>query len=219
MKTITVITGHYGSGKSTFAANYAIKCAAEGESVTVVDMDTVNPYYRTADLEDVFNEAGVKLVAPMYAGTNLDVPVLDYDINALLNEGRKLIIDLGGDDAGAYPLGKFREILLSLGDETEILYVVNFCRFLTHQADEAKDILLEIESACGMKANAIVNNSNLGYETDTEIIENGIKKAELTSQITGLPIFCHTIPMLPNISYTQGTNLFPLNIYIKNVWN
>ena len=105
MKRITVIAGHYGSGKSTFAANYAIDMSKKGEAVTVVDMDTVNPYYRTADLGDLFAENGVKLAAPRYAGTNLDVPILDFDIPALYAEGRNLVIDLGGDDAGAYPLG------------------------------------------------------------------------------------------------------------------
>ena len=141
MKKITVITGHYGSGKSTFAANYAIKCAEQGEQVTVVDMDTVNPYYRTADLGELFARKGVKLCAPMYAGTNLDVPILNFDIPAIYAEGRKLVIDMGGDDAGTYPLGKFRSFLEANKEETEILYVVNFCRYLTRTPEEAEEIL------------------------------------------------------------------------------
>ncbi len=219
MKKITVITGHYGSGKSTFAANYALQCAKQGKYVTVVDMDTVNPYYRTADLADVFADGGVKLVAPMYAGSNLDVPILDYDIPALYAEGRNLVIDLGGDDAGAYPLGKFRAFLSEHEDETEILYVVNFCRFLTQEADDAAAILGEIENACGLKASAIINNTNLGFETDSEIILSGISKAESVSKLTGLPVRCHTMPELPQLSNIKRDNYFPLSIYIKNVWN
>lgn len=219
MKKITIITGHYGSGKSTFAANYAIKCARNGEKMTVVDMDTVNPYYRTADLEGIFEKNGVKLVAPMYAGTNLDVPILDYDIPALYSEGRNLVIDMGGDDAGAYPLGKYADFLKEHRDETDILYVVNFCRFLTHDTEGAEEILREIESACGLKASAIVNNSNLGFETDEDIIRSGMAKAEKISALTGIPLMCSTVPVLPKCNSITGENLFPLEIYLRNVWN
>jgi energy-coupling factor transporter ATP-binding protein EcfA2 len=218
MKKITVITGHYGSGKSTFAANYAIDMSKKGEAVTVVDMDTVNPYYRTADLEELFAENGVKLAAPQYAGTNLDVPILNFDIPALFSEGRSLVIDMGGDDAGAYPLGKFREFISMHSDETEILYVVNFCRFLTHVPEEAEEILREIERACGLSATGIVNNSNLGFETDSEIIGSGRIKAEKISELTGLPIFCHTLPLIPSCDMDR-TGYYPLTVYIKNVWN
>lgn len=219
MKRITVIAGHYGSGKSTFAANYAIDMSKKGEAVTVVDMDTVNPYYRTADLGDLFAENGVKLAAPRYAGTNLDVPILDFDIPALYAEGRNLVIDLGGDDAGAYPLGKFREFISQNRDEAEILYVVNFCRFLTQDPEEAEEILREIERACGLSATGIVNNSNLGFETDSEIIGSGRAKSEKISEITGLPIFCHTLPLIPSCEGIDRAGYYPLTVYIKNVWN
>lgn len=216
---ITVITGHYGSGKSTFAANYAIRAAEQGDKATVVDMDTVNPYYRTADLEDIFKENGVKLIAPMYAGTNLDTPIINYDIPTLYDEGRRLIIDMGGDDAGAYPLGKFSRFIKEHEAETDIFYVVNFCRFLTHEPSEAEEILREIETACGLKATAIVNNSNLGYETDGEIIREGIKKAEELCGIAGIPIIYNTVPKLTACESVDIEKAFPMEIYIKNVWN
>ena len=222
MKKITVIAGHYGSGKSTFAANYVVKMSEAGEKVTVVDMDTVNPYYRTADLSELFAEKGVKLIAPRYAGTNLDVPILDYDLSSLCAEGRKLVIDLGGDDAGAFPLGKFREFIRECYDETEILYVVNFCRYLTSECTDAEEILREIESACGLKATAIVNNTKLGFETDSGTSAKGRQKAEELSEKTGLSMFCHTLPLIPscgNMSDSTDNGVFPLEIYIRNVWN
>lgn len=218
MKRITVITGHYGSGKSTFAANLAISRAEKGEKITVVDMDTVNPYYRTADLAELFKENGVALKAPMYANTNLDVPVLDFDIPALYSEGGSLIIDLGGDDAGAFPLGKFRSFLKEHEAELEILYIVNFCRCLTSDIEGASEILSEIESACGMKVTAIVNNSNLGYETDKEIIDECRIKAEEFAKNSALPLYCTTVPRLEACKNVCGDDIFPLNIYIKNVW-
>lgn len=184
-------------------------------------MDTVNPYYRTADLGELFARNGVKLCAPMYAGTNLDVPILNFDIPAIYAEGRKLVIDMGGDDAGTYPLGKFRSFLEANKEETEILYVVNFCRYLTRTPEEAEEILREIEAACGLKATAMVNNSNLGFETDSDVIAAGIKQAEMISKQAELPIFCHTVPVLENrtVSAESTADIFPVEIYIKNVWN
>ncbi|MCM1523312.1 MAG: cobalamin biosynthesis protein CobQ [Ruminococcus sp.] len=219
MKRITVICGHYGSGKSTFAANYAVKCAEEGFEAAVADMDTVNPYYRTADLETVFREKGVRLISPMYAGSNLDVPVLDYDIPALYGSGANLVIDLGGDEAGAYPLGKYREFLRERTDETEILYVVNCRRFLTRTPREAEAAMREIENACGLRATGIVNNTNLGFETDERIIAEGTAYAERISELTGLPVFCHTFPKIRKCREISGDKFFPVEIYIKNVWD
>ncbi len=219
MKRITVITGHYGCGKSTFAANLAVKAAGEGEMVTVVDMDTVNPYYRTADLTQIFEEKGVGLTAPMYAGSNLDIPVLDFDLPALYGRGDKLIIDLGGDDAGAYPLGKYHTFLTEHREETELLCVVNFRRFLTREAQEAVKLLNEIEAACRLKADGFVNNTNLGFETDEEVINEGIAKSEELTRLTGVPVKYSTCPLLPQCSGMEGKGLFPMEIYIKNVWN
>ncbi len=197
IKRITVITGHYGSGKSTFAANYAIAAAAEGrKDVAVCDMDTVNPYFRTADLRDIFSENGVRLIAPMYAGTNLDTPILDYDIPSLYEEGLSMVIDMGGDDTGAYPLGKFGDFLKSHGQETDVLYVVNFRRYLTRDPADSAEIMRDIEKACGLGITGIVNNTNLGAETDRDIISEGAALAEELSRISGVPVFCNTVPTL-----------------------
>ncbi|MBQ8298040.1 MAG: P-loop NTPase, partial [Ruminococcus sp.] len=76
MKKITVITGHYGSGKTNLAVNLAVNATQEGRSVTVVDLDIVNPYFRTADFRQLFEEKGIRLIAPDYANSNLDIPSL-----------------------------------------------------------------------------------------------------------------------------------------------
>ena len=127
---------------------------------------------------------------------------------------------MGGDDAGTYPLGKFRSFLEANKEETEILYVVNFCRYLTRTPEEAEEILREIEAACGLKATAMVNISNLGFETDSDVIAAGIKQAEMISKQAELPFFCHPVPVLENrtVSAESTADIFPVEIYIKNVW-
>jgi Mrp family chromosome partitioning ATPase len=59
MKRITIVTGHYGSGKTNLSVNLAINAAKEGKNVTIVDLDIVNPYFRTADFKQLFEENGI----------------------------------------------------------------------------------------------------------------------------------------------------------------
>lgn len=208
---ITVITGHYGSGKSTIAAHLSAKAAEnKSRSVCIVDMDTVNPYFRTADLEEYLNTHGVTLIAPMYARTNLDVPVLNYDIEAICGQYDDVFIDMGGDYAGAYPLGRYRRFL-SARDDVEVLYTVNFRRFLTQTAEEAAEVMNEIVTACGLKITGIVNNTNLGKLTDADIISDGVSKANMLSELTGVPVFFSTAP-----GFTDIDGFMPIEILMKS---
>ena len=109
MKKITIITGHYGSGKTNLAVNLALRLADAGEKVTIVDFDIVNPYFRTADFAKLFEERGVTLAASMYANTSLDIPAISFDMERMAYEDGYLIIDVGGDDAGAIGLGRYAE--------------------------------------------------------------------------------------------------------------
>ena len=102
---ITVITGHYGCGKTNVAVNIALKLAAEGKKVTVVDLDIVNPYFRTADFGELFDGKGIELIVPMYANSNLDIPALSFDLGAIINGSSYTVIDVGGDPEGAIALG------------------------------------------------------------------------------------------------------------------
>lgn len=204
---IVIITGHYGSGKSTVAANLA--ASMTGDTV-IVDMDTVDPYYRTADLKTYLEAHGVRVIAPMYARTNLDVPVLDYDIQTICENTENVVIDMGGDDAGTYPLGRYRAYLSSRSD-VKMLYVVNFRRMLTSSPVQAAEVMGEIEAACGLKIGGIINNTCLGEETDADIIREGIPKAEELSRMTGTDIYAHTSPRELSL---EGT--MPIDIIMDN---
>ena len=100
MKKITIITGHY------LAVNLALRLADAGEKVTIVDFDIVNPYFRTADFAELFQKHGVTLAASMYANTSLDIPAISFDMERMAYEPGYLIVDVGGDDAGAIGLGR-----------------------------------------------------------------------------------------------------------------
>ena len=218
MKKITIVTGHYGSGKTNLSVNLAVKAASEGKSVAIVDLDLVNPYFRTADFRGFFEEKGIKMIAPDFAGSNLDVPSIQFDVEQLAINEDCLIIDVGGDDAGAAALGRYAGALMGFKDELDMLYVINQRRDLTANANEAVALMYEIEAAARMKHTAIVNNTNLGCETSLEIIEQSGEFAAKVSAKTGLPLAFTTCPEeLCELSPDKG--YFPVKVYVKNIWD
>ena len=217
MKKITIVTGHYGSGKTTFSVNLAVKSAAEGKSAAIVDLDIVNPYFRTADFRDMFEEKGIKLIAPDFANSNLDIPSIQFDVVQLAMNEDSLIIDVGGDDAGAVALGRYAEELEQFSDDIDMFYVINQRRTLTSTPDEVTALMYEIEAAARMKHTALINNTNLGNETTLEIVESSRKFAEETSQKTGLPVIYTVYP--ENIAdQTDAADKFAANICVKPIW-
>ncbi len=216
MKKITIITGHYGSGKTNLAVNLAVNASREGRHVTVADLDVVNPYFRTADFSLLFESMGIKLIAPDFANSNLDIPSLQFDLGQLAGNEEDLIIDVGGDDAGAFALGRFAEELSPYKDDTDMLYVVNQRRYMTSAPEEAVSLMYEIEAAARMKHTAIVNNTNLGSETTPEIIKASQKFAQEISAKTGLPIAFTVYP--EECAELADIPVFPAKVYVKPPW-
>ena len=187
-KRILIVTGHYGSGKTNAAVNLALRLAAEGkEPVTIIDLDIVNPYFRTADFRRQLEEAGVRVITPVYANTNLDSPVLPPEISGIFRpDSGYAVIDVGGDDAGAIALGQFSSRIQAAG--YEMFYVINEKRYLTRNADAAAELLSEIETTSRLTATKIINNTNLGEETTLDLVKASLPYADRVCEITGLPL-------------------------------
>lgn len=216
MKKITIVTGHYGSGKTNLSANLAVNAAKEGRKVTVVDLDIVNPYFRTADFEELFGSMSIELIKPMYANTNLDIPAISFDLERIATDSGCLIIDVGGDDAGAIALGRYTEAFAPFLPDIDLLYVINCYRYLTSTPAEALELLREIEAASGIKATAIVNNSNLAYETTEQTVRASLDFAGSVSELSGLPVMYTAIPV--ECSAEGIENPLPVEIYVKKIW-
>lgn len=215
MHKVTVITGHYGSGKSNISANLALEDAENGENVTVVDLDIVNPYFRTADLKDFFGEKGIELIAPSYANTNLDIPALNFDLGLIAaKDDVHLIVDVGGDDDGAVALGRFAQQLKDCGN-LEMLYVVNRFRYMTREPYEAQELMYKIENASHLKHTGIINNSNLGEETTKEVVESSLEYAKELSQKVNLPVAFNTAPDYLGLNDERFKNV---KVLIKPIW-
>ena len=188
-KRLTLFAGHYGSGKTNIAVNYALALAREGKAVCIADLDIVNPYFRTADSAAVLEKAGVELISPQFANTNVDLPALPAEAYKLVTDrSTYAIMDIGGDDRGAYALGRYVPAILE-ENNYRMVFVANCYRPLTRTPEEAVEVMAEIEAACGLKFTDIINNSNLGSETTAETVEASASYIEKLSQLADLPVF------------------------------
>ena len=215
---ITVICGHYGCGKTNLALNLALDEAAKGERVTVADLDIVNPYFRSSEYGGLLEEHGIRLIAPVFAGTTLDTPTLPPELYSLFEPSAgKVFIDAGGDDAGVTALGGLHELLEEAG--YQMLYVINRYRVLSQTPEEALALLREIETASRLKATGLVNNSHLGVETTLETLLGGLDFAHKTAELTGLPLLYSTAPdfaLKPGETLPEG--LREIKRHVKFMW-
>lgn len=190
---ITVVCGHYGCGKTNLVLNLALQAAARGERVTVADLDIVNPYFRSSEYGGLLEAHGVRLIAPVFAGTTLDTPTLPPELYSIFEPAAgRVFIDAGGDDAGVTALGGLHSQLEAAG--YEMVYVINRYRVLSQTAEEAAALLREIEAASRLKATALVNNSHLGVETRLGTLLEALPFANQTAALTGLPLLYSTAP-------------------------
>lgn len=216
MKRVTLFAGHYGSGKTNIAVNYALYLKEQGVDVVIADMDIVNPYFRTKDSTDVLEKAGIELISPKFANSNVDLPALPQEMYKTVQDRSKhSVLDIGGDDRGAYALGRYTPYILEENDY-EMVFVANFYRPLTTTPIEALEVMREIEKAAGIPFTAIVNNSNIGNETTVEDVLATVGKAEELSQISGLPlIFTTAVAKVAKGLETRLQNVLPLNLQSK----
>ena len=190
---ITLFAGHYGSGKTNIALNYARRLRRAGDGVTVADLDIVNPYFRTKDAAAELEREGIRLVVSDYANTNVDFPAMPKEVYALVappeeggRQGR-VVIDVGGDDRGALALGRYVDDIRAGGDY-EMLAVINASRPLTTTPQDTVEVLREIEAACALPFTGIVNNTNLGQKTTAETVLSSVPYADEVSRLMGIPV-------------------------------
>lgn len=215
-KRITLFCGHYGSGKTNLAVNFAKKLKHEGKSVVIADLDIVNPYFRTKDSEQELQSLGIELICSPYANSNLDIPALPASMyRTVEDKSTYAVLDVGGDDSGAVALGRLSQKIREEND-FEMIFVANFFRPLTRTAKEAYNILLEIEKASGLPFTAIVNNSNLGNETTADDILRTDEKARELSALCSLPVIMTSAveSLCTGLSGCAG-EIFPLTLQKK----
>ena len=192
-KRLTILCGHYGSGKTNIAVNMAFDLAAQREHVAIADLDIVNPYFRSKDSEDEFKARGIRLICSDFASSNVDLPSMPADLYSITDDkSMSVVLDIGGDDRGAYALGRLRDAIKAENDY-EMLMVVNKFRPLTPDAESTIEVMREIEWACGIPFTGIINNSNLAGETDADDVLGSLTYAEEVAKLANLPLVLTTV--------------------------
>ena len=213
MKRLTLFAGHYGSGKTNIAVNYAAFLRKQGLPVTIADLDIVNPYFRTKDSAELLNSLGIELISSPFANSNLDVPAMPAEVYSLIDGRNKYgVLDIGGDDRGALALGRYAPMILE-ENNYEMLFVINRSRPLTRTAQDTFAVMQEIEEACHLPFTAIVNNTNLGRYTEAEDVLASLDYAKEVSEICRLPIKMTTVhhPLISQLE-SKIDQLFPLHL-------
>ena len=220
-KRLTIMVGHYGSGKTELAVNLALMLAEKKKRVALADLDVVNPYFRSREKGELFEEKGIWLVANSKACADADVPSMPVELNTLIqDESITSIWDVGGDMVGAKVLARYQPQVIR--QDYRMLFVLNANRPQTASVEIAKNYFREIEAVTGLPIDGIISNTHMCTETRISDIEKGIVLAEKLSQRTGIPVVAHavekTIAQEQSLREQLGDRLLPIRIYMKKPW-
>jgi RecA/RadA recombinase len=217
---ITIITGHFGSGKTEMAVNFALEARKNNEKVAVADLDIVNPYYRARDARAIFAENGIELIAPAERLASSDLPIVSGDIyRVIYDPAYKVIVDAGGDKDGATALGQFYNDWKDM--DPEVLFILNANRPYVSTLEGAVDTLLKIEKASRLKITGIINNSNVGNETTLADVENGLELSRALSEKLNIPLLSTTLSQHLSAeadSFLAVSQVKVISRYLKLPW-
>lgn len=218
MKRITVIVGHYGSGKTEFAINYALYLVRQGLKTVLVDLDIANPYFRSRERQETLEKSGIAVYSNIFRqDITSDLPALDPGIRAPLEDKScHVVVDAGGDGSGARILNQYRKYLTD-PIETDILFVFNGNRPETDRGDKGILYLNEIVEEIGLPISGLVNNTHMLRETTRGDLEKGVLLAEEISRRTGIPVVFHCAAkeLQP---FPEGRDFFPLTLSMRPGW-
>ena len=216
---ILVLVGNYGSGKTEISLNLALKLARRGEKVTLGDLDIVNPYVRSSERTELLEKEGVKVYAPSFAMSTVDVPSLPADIQAVFaDKSRRVIFDVGGDDTGAAALGQYKPYFDQ--DDVEVLFVVNAFRPLSGDADSVCDLMLRVAGRSRLSPTAVINNANVAWETEESDLVRGEELLREVSTRMNLPIgyLCAKQDILDKLPDHLSGERIAIDILMRPEW-
>jgi hypothetical protein len=191
-RRVTILAGHFGSGKTEITINAALSMARSQTRVSVVDLDVVKPYFRSRSAKNFLERAGVDLVAPGGEYYSSDLPIILPEIRSLLRDpSRKLLMDAGGDDTGVRAVASLTDIIPR--EETDFFLVLNFRRPFTPDVDSAVDMIRQIEATSRLTVTGILSNTHLMEETTPEIVRDGYAGAMETARRAGTRLVAVTV--------------------------
>lgn len=215
---LTVIVGHFGSGKTEVAVNLALALAKRGYPFALADLDVVDPYFRSRECKDLLVSHGGQLIASSQTCLDADVPSMPPEVSSLFdNPAIYGVLDSGGDASGARVLARYRRQLMA--NNARVLCVINANRPLTDTPEKAEKYLRDIAQTSGLSINGIINNTHLCGQTELQDILTGAELTAKVSSSTGIPVVCHAVPRHLEEDVSHRVNpVFPLRLYMKKPW-
>ena len=185
-RRFVVLVGNYGSGKTELALNLALTFSGE-MTTTLVDLDIVNPYFRSGEKAEELRAAGVRVLMPTFAMSTVDIPALPAEIQSVFEQpSERVIFDVGGDDTGAAALGRYAPSFRRYREDCTVCLVINAMRPLTQTAEDVVDLAQRIAKRGRMDIDVIVNNTNLADQTDAAMLRMGRQVAEEAAKMLGV---------------------------------
>ncbi len=219
MKRITIFSGHFGSGKTEIAINYALKLAKEGKKVNLIDLDIVNPYFCIREKIGFLNSNGVNVISSDPHLVNAELMVVPPNvISAFCSKDEYVIFDVGGDDMGATALSQYNEYFKQ--EDYEMFFVINTLRPFTKDEVGIEEYIRSIEKASRLKVSKLISNSNLSVETELSHIIEGYNEIKLVSERLNIP-YGFTVAKREFEGEFKGLNIgeiFLIDIYMKPSW-
>ncbi len=203
-----VLTGNYGSGKTEIALHLA-ETFAEKQKTTLVDLDIVNPYFRSGEKAEELQERGIRVLMPTFALTTVDIPALPAEIQSVFeSDAEKVIFDVGGDDTGAAALGRYFPFFMKNRDRTLVALVVNCLRPLTEEPADIIDLAQRIQARGRLKLDALINNTNLAHQTTGVMLRDAADKVRESAKALSVEkvIHCATQETLSAMGVSESLN-------------
>lgn len=184
-RIVEAFIGEYASGKSELAINRALELKSQGHRVTLVDLDTVEPFYTLRPLKSKLESLGLQVIGFSQAdsfGLGETGAMLNPRAKwALMNEG-DIILDIGYGVFGAQTLN-----LVEGADESpelRVIAVVNQSRPMTSTLESITEYLLSLGRVDGLVA-----NTHLGDETTVDLVEKGNRIVMEAAEALHIPVY------------------------------
>lgn len=218
-KRIRIIIGHYGSGKTEFSINYAVKLANEGKKVALVDLDVVNLYFRSREKADLLESKGIEIIGSSIKATGMDLPAVSgQTFTPLQDYSYEAILDVGGDPAGARALGRFHDYFIE--GKYDMFFVLNANRPETQELEKILEYKVKIQDVSRAKVTGIINNTHMLKNTTVEDVIKGYEMSLKLSKETGIPIKYNAVlkDLVDKLPKDLQGEIFPIELYMREDW-
>lgn len=216
MSKLFIFCGEYGSGKTQVAINYSKFLAKNHGRAKIVDLDIVNPFFRTRDSLKDLSSHNVEVIYNKEYG-EADLPALPPEVLSSFSTKEPVVFDVGGDD-GAIVLGRYYHHIQK--SDFEFWMVINEKRPYTSTVEGIRAIKENIERKSRLKVTGLINNSNLGELTSIDDILDGEQLVLKAAKELNLKVVFSSAKaeFIEELRGKLNTEIFPIELDYKLPW-